>query len=217
VADRPRTVAGLQSATGNGQNPCGAGRGWARRAERRPDNPLRRNRRGTGAGRHAECTWSGPFPDPFPGPWPGTAPEVRSTYPRSRARLGPVPARLRRGLAVCLGGLLLATPALGATYYLSNSGSDSATGTSPSTAWATLAHANSRVAPGDVVVMAAGTYAGYPAPAVSGTATQRITYVGSLSAPGSVVVTGTSTTISASHLTLEGHVPGRRLQPDRRA
>jgi hypothetical protein len=147
-----------------------------------------------------EWTLSGPVPRPLAGD------DTRGamTYPRSRARLGPVLAPLRRGLAVCLGGLLLATPALGATYFLSNSGSDSATGTSPSTAWATLAQANSRVAPGDVVVMAAGTYAGYPAPAVSGTATQRITYVGSLSAPGSVVVTGTSTTISASHLTLKG-------------
>ncbi len=117
------------------------------------------------------------------------------TNPRSRARFG---------LALCLAGLMLAAPASGATYYLSNGGSDAASGTSPATPWATLAQANSRVAPGDVVVMAPGSYAGYPAPAVSGTAAARITYVGSLSAPGSVVVNGTSTGVTASHLTLKG-------------
>ena len=126
------------------------------------------------------------------------------TFPRSRARHAPAAVRLRRGLAVLLGGLLLAAPAQAVTYYLSPTGSDAAAGTSPSTAWATLALANGRVAPGDVVVMAAGTYAGYPAPAVSGTATARITYVGALASPGSVVVTGTNTGIVASHLTIKG-------------
>ena len=116
----------------------------------------------------------------------------------------PAAVLLRRGLAVLLGGLLLAAPAQAVTYYLSPTGSDAAAGTSPSTAWATLALANGRVAPGDVVVMAAGTYAGYPAPAVSGTATARITYVGALASPGSVVVTGTNTGIVASHLTIKG-------------
>lgn len=126
------------------------------------------------------------------------------TFPNSRVRRGWAVAVLRRGLTVWLGGLLLAAPAQAATYYLSPSGSDAAAGTSPSTAWATLAQANSRVAPGDVVVLAAGTYAGFPAPAVSGTASQRITYVGSLSSPGSVIASGTSTLISASHLTIKG-------------
>ena len=126
------------------------------------------------------------------------------TFQRSRTPRASAAARLRRGLAACLGGLLLAAPAQAVTYYLSPTGSDAATGTSPATAWATLARANSRVVPGDVVVMAAGTYAGYPAPAVSGTAAQRITYVGSLASPASVVVTGASTGIARSHLTIKG-------------
>jgi hypothetical protein len=125
-------------------------------------------------------------------------------FPSSRARQEWTAARRVRGLAIVLGVLLAAAPALGATYYLSNSGNDSASGTSSSTPWATLSQANSHVAPGDVVILAPGTYAGYPAPAVSGTATQRITYVGALASPGSVVISGTTTTIGASYLTLKG-------------
>ena len=46
------------------------------------------------------------------------------------------------------------------TYYMSPTGSDSATGTSPSTAWASPNHALNC---GDVIIMKAGTYSALPA------------------------------------------------------
>ena len=66
------------------------------------------------------------------------------TFPSSRARHGWAVAALRRGLTVWLGGLLLAAPALGATYYVSPTGSDSGAGTvgPRRRPWATLANAN---------------------------------------------------------------------------
>ena len=75
------------------------------------------------------------------------------------------------------------------TYYVKSTGSDAASGTSSAAAWATIGKANSRVAPGDVVIISNGTYAQFPLPAVAGTAGARISYVGNLASPSSVVVT----------------------------
>ena len=105
--------------------------------------------------------------------------------------------------AILVGLMLVAGRAQAMTYYLSPSGNDANSGSLPGLAWATLSKANSTVAPGDVVIIANGTYSGYPAPARSGTSTQRITYVGSLSSPGSVTITGNSN-FSASYVTLKG-------------
>ncbi len=45
-----------------------------------------------------------------------------------------------------------------ATYYVRTSGSDANDGVSPATAWATISHAASQVAPGDEVHVGGGTY-----------------------------------------------------------
>lgn len=90
-----------------------------------------------------------------------------------------------------LAGVFLLTvgaPAWAATYYLAPGGNDSNAGTSPGTAWLTLSKANSTLQAGDVVFIQPGTYSGAIAPARDGNATGRISYVGSKTSPGSVVV-----------------------------
>ena len=54
--------------------------------------------------------------------------------------------------------LIYATNLAATTYYISPTGSDSNSGTSPSTAWATFSHADSVVRPGDTVIVLNGTY-----------------------------------------------------------
>jgi len=105
--------------------------------------------------------------------------------------------------AALLAGLFFALPAAAATYYVSNSGSDSNSGTSPGSAWATIGKANSRVAPGDVVLIEDGAYGHFPNPAVSGTATARITYVGNLTSPSSVRITS-GNALTKSNVTIKG-------------
>ena len=78
----------------------------------------------------------------------------------------------------------LATPAFATEYYVAPNGSDSNDGTSPSTPWKTIQRAvNQPVAPGDVVHVADGTYAGW-ATDIPGTPAAPITWI----ADGSNVV-----------------------------
>ena len=86
---------------------------------------------------------------------------------------------------VCL--LLGAGPAAAATYYVSTSGNDASAGTQGAP-WRTIAKANATLAAGDVCVISAGTYTDNVQPAANGAAGARISYVGSLANPGSVVV-----------------------------
>jgi hypothetical protein len=101
--------------------------------------------------------------------------------------------------------MLLGMPvvARATTYYVKSTGSDAASGTSSAAAWATIGKANSRVAPGDVVVIANGTYAQFPLPAVAGTPGARISYVGNLASPSSVIVTPTGS-LTKSDVSLKG-------------
>lgn len=89
-----------------------------------------------------------------------------------------------------------------AVYYVSATGSDARPGTSPETAWATTAHANARLRPGDTCRLLPGTY-GPIAPAVSGRPGARIQYVGSLADPARVVITG-GIVLDASHVSVKG-------------
>jgi len=114
-----------------------------------------------------------------------------------RARLGPTPATL------ALAALLLPTFAGATTYYVAPGGNDANNGTSASTPFATISKANGRVTPGDVVLVANGTYSQYPAPGVSGTASQRITYIGDLANPAAVQVSG-NYNLQKSYVTVKG-------------
>jgi hypothetical protein len=107
----------------------------------------------------------------------------------------------RYGSAV-VAGLLLAVPAAASTFYIAPGGSDGNSGLSLAAAWATVGKANSTLKAGDVVILAPGTYSSFPAPNVDGTATSRITYVGSLANPGLVVVG--SGTLTRSYVTIKG-------------
>jgi hypothetical protein len=92
--------------------------------------------------------------------------------------------------------------AAAATYYVSPTGSASNAGTQAAP-W-NLTKANSSLVAGDVAILVAGTYTTSIAPAQSGASyTSRITYVGSLSSPGSVVVPSISIT-SRSYVTVKG-------------
>lgn len=95
-----------------------------------------------------------------------------------------VPTRFLLALA-CL--LLGVGPAAAATYYVSTGGNDSNAGTQAAP-WRTLAKANATLVAGDACLIAAGTYTDPISPAANGSAGARITYVGSLANPGSVVV-----------------------------
>ncbi|NOT34806.1 MAG: DUF1565 domain-containing protein [Candidatus Eisenbacteria bacterium] len=98
--------------------------------------------------------------------------------------------------------MLAPTVARAATYYLAPNGSDSNTGLNSSTPWATLSKANSTLRGGDVVVLSNGSYSSFPNPSVDGSANARITYVGNLSNPGLVTVSGG--TLTRSYVTLKG-------------
>ncbi len=70
---------------------------------------------------------------------------------------------------------LLATEGLSETYYVSSSGDDSWSGTSPDSAFATLQHSADIVSPGDSVITLDGTYAGFDL-RTSGSETQPIVF-----------------------------------------
>lgn len=65
-----------------------------------------------------------------------------------------------------------------------------------------LATANSNAQPGDVILLAPGTYSATVNPARNGSAAARITYIGSLANPASVVVAGG--TLNRRYVTVKG-------------
>ena len=102
-------------------------------------------------------------------------------------------ARRRRvvgGAVVVLIALSLGiAPAHAVVRYVSPGGNDSNTGLTPATAWATIGRANTTLAPGDVCIVAPGTYSNAIQPAAGGTGpSARISYVGVLANPQAVVV-----------------------------
>jgi|GEM_PF-3254742 len=107
----------------------------------------------------------------------------------------------RRGVlagALCL-VLAASAPARGAILDVSPTGSGTAcTPGSP----CALSTANANAQPGDVVRLAPGTYGTPIAPARNGTAAARITYVGSLAQPASVVVPGS--VLRLRYITIKG-------------
>src|SRR5690242_19723043 len=108
-------------------------------------------------------------------------------------------ARPRRWLTAALAALAVASLAGAAgatTYYVNPTGSDSNAGTSSGAPWRTIAKANATLGPGDVVLIANGTYADAINPSRNGTGvgpSQRISYVGNLANPSAVVVAGIGT------------------------
>ncbi len=120
----------------------------------------------------------------------------------------PIPRLFMRGRAfrftIALAGLLMGVPpALATTFYVKPGGSDSNAGTSLLAAWGSLSKANSALRAGDVVIFAAGSYTGTINPSTSGTATNRITYIGSLSNPASTTVSG-GISLNKSYVTVKG-------------
>lgn len=71
--------------------------------------------------------------------------------------------------------LLVAAPAMGNEFFVSPTGSDTASG-SRQTPWQTVAKANATVRPGDTVTLLAGDYPGCIEPAASGDQGRPITY-----------------------------------------
>lgn len=106
--------------------------------------------------------------------------------------------------ALVLVAALAAFPGLaGATVrYVSPTGSDANAGTSLATAWATITKANASLNAGDVCIVAPGNYANSINPAHAGTATARITYIGSPGQPSLTVVPGI--TIATGWVTVKG-------------
>ena len=99
--------------------------------------------------------------------------------------------------------LALSAPALAATRYVSPTGSDTNTGATPAAAWRTISKANAAAVAGDVIMVANGTYANFPSPAVNGNANARITYVGNLANPAAVVITPNGV-LSKTDVTIKG-------------
>ena len=80
-------------------------------------------------------------------------------------------------LTILLAGLA-AHAAVAAEYYVAPGGNDGNAGTSPSSAWRTIAKANAAVAPGDTVYLRGGRYVDDPIkPSRSGKAGAEIRYV----------------------------------------
>ena len=107
-----------------------------------------------------------------------------------------------RGALLSLVLLLAGASSAGATsYYVSTLGLDTNPGTL-ALPWRTIAKANSRVAPGDVVLIANGVYTDPIQPAANGTAGARISYVGNILAPA-LVQTG-SIYIDKAYISVKG-------------
>ena len=100
-----------------------------------------------------------------------------------RVRRGPFVLVMMLGIAaLCIGAAAArgSRQAAGTVYYLSSSGSDSASGTSPANAWRTINRLNSQILkPGDTVLFQGGaTFSGevYVSPSENGTSAQPITF-----------------------------------------
>src|SRR5262245_28304488 len=73
-----------------------------------------------------------------------------------------------RAIAVLVAISLGIAPAHAVVRYVSPGGNDSNTGLSPATAWATIGRANTTLQPGDVCIVAPGTYGNAIQPANGG-------------------------------------------------
>lgn len=101
------------------------------------------------------------------------------------------PRRSRPALPAALlvaAGLLAASAAPAATYYVATTGSDTNAGTSAAAPWRTIAKASASMVAGDVVRISPGTYAETLQPVANGTSANRITYMGNISNPSAVTV-----------------------------
>ncbi len=94
---------------------------------------------------------------------------------------------MRHRCSLLLLCLLAPATATAATYYVAPTGSDLATGSSLAP-WATLAHANATLRPGDLCMLRPGSYVDAIHPARAGSAVARITYLGDLAHPERVTV-----------------------------
>ena len=102
--------------------------------------------------------------------------------------------------------LLLAAPALAGTFYVSPTGNNGASGTSPATAWQTLQKAADSVHAGDTVIVLPGTYAGFNL-FTSGTPGAPITFTanqGSGAPNPAVIVNGNNGFTNKDRINLEG-------------
>jgi PKD repeat protein len=96
--------------------------------------------------------------------------------------------------------ITITNPTAGRTFYVSSSGSDSASGTATSP-WKTLQHAADLVQAGDTVIVRAGTYAGFQI-TTDGTASKPITFKAD---PGVLVnAKQASVSSSAGAINIEG-------------
>lgn len=102
-------------------------------------------------------------------------------------RSRPAPSAVALLVAV---GLLAASTASAAVYYVATTGSDTNAGTSAGAPWRTIGKASATMVAGDVVRISPGNYAELLRPVANGTSTNRITYMGDISNPSAVVVTG---------------------------
>ncbi len=101
-----------------------------------------------------------------------------------------------------LSALAVANPANAAVRYVSPTGSASADGASPGAAWS-MTRANAALVSGDVAIILPGTYSVSINPANSGSGiTERITYVGSITNPGSAIVP--SIQVNKAFVTVKG-------------
>jgi hypothetical protein len=111
-----------------------------------------------------------PAPEPSPTPTPSPTPEPTPTpapdpVPPPAPEPTPAPAPIPDP-----------SPVVG-DWYVSPSGSDNNSGKTPSNAFATVTRAAVAARPGDVVVVADGTYRDRVVTDTSGTASERITYM----------------------------------------
>lgn len=84
----------------------------------------------------------------------------------------------RTVLLLCAGAIGLSADQARATdYYVRVGGNNGASGTSPASAWATLAYAATQVSAGDVVYVGAGTYTAQVSPSVDGSSGSPIRFV----------------------------------------
>lgn len=95
-----------------------------------------------------------------------------------------------------------ATGAAAATYHVSPSGSSTNPGTALSP-WS-ISKALTSALPGDIVMLANGSYSGDFRPTNSGVAGARITFIGNIASPGSVVFSGHINLTARSYITVKG-------------